>query len=168
MAYDQRTGAGALYRLDPDASLTEVLGGVTISNGLEWSPAGDRAYYADTPTREIAVFDYGEDTGLTGRRTFASVDGLPDGLTVDAEGGVWVAVYGAGCVRRYGPGGGLDAQVDVPTPVTTACTFGGPGLDRLFVTTSQEGLRPGADPLAGSLFAADVGVRGLPVREFAG
>ena len=161
MAYDQREGAGRLYRLDAERSVTVMLDGVTISNGLDWSPDGTRAYYVDTPTREISLLD----GDLTARRPFARVDGLPDGLTVDAEGGVWVAIYDGGCVRRFAPDGTLDAEVSLPTPNVTACTFGGPGLDRLFITTTREAGAP--DP-AGSLFVADVGVAGVAVREWAG
>jgi sugar lactone lactonase YvrE len=169
MAYDERPGAGALYRLDPDGSVTVVLEGVTISNGLEWTPDGTRAYYVDTPTREISVFAYDRDAGLHDRRPFARVEGgLPDGLTVDAEGGVWVALYDGHAVRRYDPAGNLDVQIDVPAGRVTACTFGGDDLDRLFITTSREGLESGRDPTAGALYAADPGVRGQPAREFAG
>jgi sugar lactone lactonase YvrE len=95
-------------------------------------------------------------------------DGNPDGLTVDADGGVWVALFGGGAVHRYRPDGVLDEVVAVPTAQVTACTFGGPGLDQLFITTSREGMGADDDPLAGSLFRAEVGVAGLPVREFAG
>jgi sugar lactone lactonase YvrE len=94
--------------------------------------------------------------------------GHPDGLTVDAHGGVWVALYGEGRVHRYTSDGVLNEVVEVPARKVTACTFGGPGLGRLFVTTSREDLAPGEDPLAGSVFAADVGVPGRPVREFEG
>jgi sugar lactone lactonase YvrE len=166
MAYDETPGAGTLYRLDPDGSVAVVLDGVTISNGLEWSPDGTRAYYVDTPTYEISVFDY--DTQLRGRRMFARTEAHPDGLTVDAEGGVWVALYDGRAVLRFDATGRLDARVDVPAGRVTACTFGGRGLDRLFITTSREGLTPGDEPDAGSLYAADVGMRGLPAREFAG
>lgn len=168
MAYEQTAGAGSLYRLDPDLSVHVVLEGVTISNGLEWAPDGRRAYYNDTTTHRISVFEYDAEAGLTGRRTFVDVDGNPDGLTVDAEGGVWTALFGSGVVHRYTPDGVLDAVVEVPARQVTACTFGGDGLDRLFVTTSRENLDPGDDPLAGSVFAVPAGVRGLPVREFAG
>jgi sugar lactone lactonase YvrE len=168
MACDHRPGGGALHRLDPDGSVMLVLAGVTISNGLEWSPDGTRAYYVDTPTREISSFSYSAGAGLHDRRRFASVDGMPDGLTVDVEGGVWVALYDRRAVRRYAPGGELDAEVHVPASRVTACTFGGDELDQLFITTSREGLRPGDEPSAGSLYVADVGVRGLPAREFAG
>jgi sugar lactone lactonase YvrE len=171
MAYDKRPGAGTLYRLDPDRSVHVVLEGVTVSNGLEWSPDGARAYYNDTDTYRTDVFDYDAEFGLTGRRTFVEMPGdvgRPDGLTVDVEGGVWVAINRGGAVHRYTPEGDLDAVVDVPARKVTACTFGGQGLDQLFVTTSREDLEPGEDPLAGSVFRTDPGVRGLPVREFAG
>jgi sugar lactone lactonase YvrE len=170
VAYDQRTGAAALYRLDADHSVRRVLDGVTISNGLDWSPDGSLAYYDDTATHRIDVFDYDARTGLTGRRPFVVLtDGdHPDGLTVDAEGGVWVALNGSGVVHRYTPAGVLDEVVELPTAQVTACTFGGPDLDQLFITTSREGMGPDDDPIAGSLFRADVGVPGLPVREFGG
>ena len=170
MAYDQTKGAASLYRLDPDGSVSVVLEGVTVSNGLEWSPDGSRAYYNDTETGSIAVFDYSRDAGLTDRRTFARLPdgGSPDGLTVDADGGIWTAVFEGGAVLGYSPDGVLQARVEVPTPKVTACTFGGAALDQLFITTSQEDVDTDADPLAGSLFVADVGVRGRPVRAFAG
>ena len=171
MAYDQQPGAGALYRLDPDGSVHVVLENVTISNGLEWSPDGSRAYYNDSPTQRIDVFDYEAESGLSGRRPFAEVPaevGLPDGLTVDEEGGVWVALYSGGSVRRYTPDGMLDEVIEVPAKQVTACTFGGRDLDQLFITTSREDLKPSEDPLAGSLFRTAVGVAGMPVREFVG
>ena len=171
MAYDQQPGAGALYRLDPDGSVQVVLENVTISNGLEWSPDGSRAYYNDSPTQRIDVFDYEAESGLSGRRPFAEVPaevGLPDGLTVDEEGGIWVALYGGGSVRRYNPDGMLDYVIEVPAKQVTACTFGGSGLDQLFITTSREDLKPGEDPLAGSLFRASGGVAGMPIRDFVG
>lgn len=171
MAYDQRPGAGALYRFDPDGSVRVVLENVTISNGLEWSPDGSRAYYNDTPTQRIDVFDYDGESGLTGRRPFAEIPaeaGGPDGLTVDEEGGVWVALYGGGAVRCYTPEGVLDEVIEVPAKQVTACTFGGQDHNQLFITTSREGLGGGEDPLAGSLFRSAVGVAGPPVREFAG
>ena len=171
MGYDQRTGAGSLYRLAPDGSVSLAHSGVTISNGLEWSPDGALAYYNDTPTGRIGVFDWSPDTGLTGLRAFAQIpeaDGYPDGLTVDSTGGVWVALYAGGAVRRYSPEGVLDAVIEVAAGRVTACTFGGADLTRLFITTSREDLAPGEDPLAGSIFTATPGVAGLPVTTFAG
>jgi sugar lactone lactonase YvrE len=144
---------------------------VTISNGLEWSPDGSVAYYADTETSRVDAFDYSADTGLTNRRPFAHVepvDGRPDGLTVDADGGVWVALNGGGAIRRYGADGSLDHVVNTPTPHVTACTFGGSDLGTLFITTSREKVEGADDPIAGSLLAAEPGAKGRPVREFAG
>jgi sugar lactone lactonase YvrE len=171
MAYDRAPGAATLYRLNPDWSVNVVLKNVTISNGLEWSPDNLRAYYNDTATYQISVFDYDIEEGLTRRRVFVDLSEeskRPDGLTVDAEGGVWVALSNGGVVRRYTSGGTLDGIIEVPAKKVTACTFGGPRLDQLFITTSREGVAPGSDLLAGSLFCAFAGVSGLPVREFAG
>jgi sugar lactone lactonase YvrE len=170
MAYDQPEGAASLYRLDPDGSVEVVLDSVTVSNGLEWSPDGSLVYYNDTATSSIALFDYSRASGLTNGRTFVTLDGPggPDGLTVDAEGGVWAAVFDGGEVRRYSADGVLEERISLPTPKVTACTFGGDGLDTLFITTSQEGVDTDEDPLAGSLFSVEVGVSGQPVRTFAG
>jgi sugar lactone lactonase YvrE len=170
MADDKRPGAAAMYRLDPDGETTRVLEDLTISNGLEWSPDGSLAYYNDTATHRIDVFDYDRQSGLTSRRPFVplSDEDNPDGLTVDAEGGVWTALYGGGAVHRYAPNGSLSEVVEVPARQVTACTFGGPRLDQLYITTSRENLAPDDDPLAGALFRADVGVAGRHVREFAG
>lgn len=167
----------ALYRVEADGSARVVLDGVEVSNGLGFSPDGSRAYYVDSATRRIDVLDVvpaAEDArGLVRRRPFVAIDpddGMPDGLTVDAEGGVWVALWGGGAVRRYSPDGTLDAVVPLPVSQVSACTFGGDDLDRLFVTTSRQGLDdPDADEAAsGSLFVADPGVRGLPALPFAG
>jgi sugar lactone lactonase YvrE len=168
MAYDKQPGAGALYRLDADRSIHVVLANVTVSNGLDWSPDSSLAYYNDTDTGHVDAFDYERDSGLSGRRPFVETEARPDGLTVDAEGGVWVALSNASAVRRYTADGVLDEVVELPVTKVTACTFGGPRLDELFITTSREDLEPGAEPQAGSLFRAVPGVTGLPVREFAG
>lgn len=168
MAYDKGRGAGTLYRLDADWAAWPVLTGVTVSNGLSWSPDGSLAYYNDTPTRRISVFDWDPEAGLSNRRTFVDVHARADGLTVDAEGAVWTAIWDGSAVRRYLPNSRLDAVIDVPVRHVTACTFGGPDLDRLYITTSQEQTDLREDRLAGALFCARVGVRGLPVRPFAG
>jgi sugar lactone lactonase YvrE len=169
MAYDKTPGAASVYRLDADLDVTVVLRDVTISNGLEWSPDGSRAFYNDTATQRVDVFDYDTTSGLTNRRVFADAgDGRPDGLTVDSEGGVWTAIANGGVVHRYRPDGRLDEVIDVPARKVTACTFGGDQLDQLFITTSREGVAEGEDPLAGSLFRALPGLTGQPAREFAG
>jgi sugar lactone lactonase YvrE len=169
MAYDKRPGAAALYRLDPDGMVHVVLRQVSVSNGLDWSPDGSRAYYADTDTHRVDVFHYDMATGLTDRRPFVQLDSnRPDGLAVDSDGAVWVALNGDGQVRRYTADGHLDDIVEVPARKVTACTLGGPNLDQLYITTSRENLAPGDDPLAGSVFRAVVAVPGMPVREFNG
>ncbi|MFI7420282.1 SMP-30/gluconolactonase/LRE family protein [Nonomuraea sp. NPDC049684] len=166
MPYDETPGAGSLYVAGPDGALSPVITGVTVSNGLDFSPDGSLAYYADTATGRVDVLDHDPAGGLTGRRPFVTIDpgqGAPDGLTVDAEGGVWVALWQGFAVHRYTPGGRLDAVVELPVGKVTAVTFGGLGLDRLFVTTSRLGVDAREQPEAGALFAADPGVRGRPV-----
>lgn len=169
MAYDETPGAGSMFRLDQDLSASAIFTGATISNGLDWSPDGQTAYYVDSVTRRVDVFDYDPELGLSNRRPLAHIDsGVPDGLTVDGEGEVWVALYGGSAVRRYRPDGVLDGVVELPCTNVTACTFGGPALDELFITTSREGLPDGVQPEAGSVFRCVPGVRGRAVRAFAG
>jgi sugar lactone lactonase YvrE len=169
MAYDAHKDAGALYRLDLDSTVETVLTEVTISNGLEWTPDGSLAYYVDTPTHQIDVFDYDSERGLTGRRRFVAIDpelGQPDGLTVDSDGCVWVALWNGSAVRRYRPDGTLDEVVEVDARNVTACTIGGANSDELFITTSRQ--HAPDDPLAGALFHLAIGVKGQPVRPFRG
>lgn len=171
MAYDQKPGGGALFRIDLDGSAHKVLSGVSISNGLDWNPDGSLAYYVDTPRQSIDVFDYSSEDGLSQRRKLVSVPadlGAPDGLTVDSDGGIWVALWGGGAVHRYTPDGRLDEIVEVPASQVTACTLGGPRLDELFITTSRLGRNDSRYPLAGSVFSCRVGVAGLPVRPYRG
>jgi sugar lactone lactonase YvrE len=167
MAYDQRPGAAALYRLDPDGQVHRVLEGVTISNGLDWSPDGSLAYYDDTATHRVDVFDYDRETGLTARRPFVRLpdDRNPDGLTVDAEGGVWVALWGGSAVQRHSAEGAVDERIDLPVTNVTSCCFGDSDLGTLYVTTARRGAH---EPLAGALFACRPGVTGLPATPFAG
>ncbi|MGY3848940.1 SMP-30/gluconolactonase/LRE family protein [Streptomyces hydrogenans] len=143
-----------------------------MSNGLGWSPDGTLLYYADSPTRRVDVFDYDPATGaLSGRRPFAVLDrGYPDGLTVDAEGNVWVAVWGGGEVLALTPGGVLHARVELPASHVTSCAFAGPDLDVLVITTATHGLsddRRRAEPDAGRLFVCRPGVTGLPATPYA-
>ncbi|MGI8446762.1 MAG: SMP-30/gluconolactonase/LRE family protein [Streptosporangiaceae bacterium] len=171
MAYASGPGRGSLYRLDTGGSSRVVLGGVTVSNGLAWSPDGSTAYYVDSATRRVDAFDYDPERGLSGRRPAVKVDppaGIPDGLTVDDEGHLWVALHGGGAVHRYRADGRLDGRVEVPVSQVTACTFGGPRLDQLYITTSRLDRGPAAEPGAGALFRADVGITGLPAAAFGG
>jgi sugar lactone lactonase YvrE len=176
MAYDETPGAGCLYRLDPDRSLHTVLTGVTISNGIDWSPAGELCYYVDSAERRVDVFDFDVLTGgLSSRRPFVEIEesqGLPDGLTVDRAGGVWVALFGGSQVRRFTPAGHLECVVEVPGPrLVTSCCFGGPGLDQLFISTSTQNLTAEQlrdQPGAGAIFVARPGESGRPAVPFAG
>lgn len=165
MAYDQAPGRGRLWSVDASGRVREVIAAVTVSNGIAWSPDGHTAYYADTPTGRVDRCSWSGDRGLHDRRPFVRVQ-APDGICTDAEGGVWVARYGGGCVQRYTAEGALDAVVELPTAYTTAVAFTGPQLDRLVVTTSS--LEAHDDPRAGCLYTADVGIGGLPLTEFAG
>lgn len=171
MAYDEAVGAGSLYQLTPDGQVFVALSGLTISNGLEWSLDGDTVYYVDTGTHRIDIFDDDPDEGLVNRRPFVEIPvdaGSPDGLALDAEGGVWVALFGGGALRRYGPDGALEGIVEVDATRPTACTFGGPNLTTLYVTTSTKGGTEVEDKSAGALFCCEPGVSGVPARTFAG
>ncbi|MFC5167420.1 SMP-30/gluconolactonase/LRE family protein [Nonomuraea angiospora] len=168
MGYDAEPGRGALYRLGRDLMVETILPKVTISNGVAWSPDGRIMYYVDTPTSRIDAFDYDVTGAVSGRRVVTHVTGGgPDGLTVDAEGCLWVALWGGSAVHRYGPDGAFLGRVEVPVAQVTACTFGGPDLDELFITTSRYGLAE-PEPEAGAVFREKVGVPGLPTVAFAG
>jgi sugar lactone lactonase YvrE len=172
MAYSVRPGAGSLYRVEPDGSFATALTGVTISNGLGWSADGATVFYIDSTTYGIDTFAFDGAAGELGeRRRFAEIDpslGMPDGLAIDAEGGIWVALWDGGAVRRYTAAGVLDAVVPLPCGRVTACAFGGDDLSQLFITTSRLDLPAGVDPAGGALFRCEPGVRGQPVHEFAG
>jgi sugar lactone lactonase YvrE len=157
MAEDESPGKGALYRYD--GSLETVIDPVSLSNGLDWWD--DRMYYVDSPTKRIDVLDY--DGEVSNRRPFAHIEegvGVPDGLVVDDEGGVWLALYGGAQVRRYSPEGALEVKLDVPADNVTAVWFAG---HRLFITTARS-----PQPLGGSLLVAEPGVSGPPARAYAG
>ncbi|POX37839.1 calcium-binding protein [Streptomyces sp. Ru73] len=176
MRYDEAPGGGTLARIAPDGNAEPVLPDVTVSNGIGWSPDGRLMYYIDTPTRRIDVFEAGE-TGWGGaveklvptRRAFVEIEegaGFPDGLCVDAEGGVWVALWDGGQVRRYTPEGTLDRTVDLPVRRPTACAFGGRDLTDLYITTAQEDAP--RHPLEGSVLVVPGAGRGLAQPAFAG
>ncbi|MFI1070353.1 SMP-30/gluconolactonase/LRE family protein [Streptomyces puniciscabiei] len=169
MRYDEAPGGGTLTRLTGDGTVRTVLSDATVSNGTGWSPDGRRMYYVDTPTRRVDVFDH-DGERVHGRRPLVEIErgaGVPDGLTVDADGCVWVALWDGGAVRRYTPGGELDRVISLPTPRTTACAFGGAGLTDLYVTTARTGL-PAPHPLSGSLLVIPGAGQGLPQPAFQG
>lgn len=175
LAYDGTREVASLYRYDPDGTVTRMLGGVTNSNGIGWSPAGDWMYNVDTGTGAVDRLRFDGDSGTVSRReTLIAVppaDGLPDGLTVDAEGFLWLALWGGGAVRRYAPDGTLDRVVPVPAGQVTKPAFGGTGLSELYITSAWEGLSTverQAQLLAGSVFRHRPGVAGRRPYAFAG
>jgi len=166
---------GTLYRLDPDLSVHVVRQGVHLSNGLDWSPDDRLMYYTDSLRRLIWVYDYDVRHGaIANERVFARVPedaGVPDGLCVDAAGFVWSAHWGGWRVTRYAPDGRIDRVLPMPVPQPSSCTFGGPDLATLYVTSAAIGMSA-ADfakaPDGGGLFAVEPGVRGQPATRFAG
>jgi sugar lactone lactonase YvrE len=175
MAWDE-TGnpPGSLYRLSPDGIVTELFGDVGLSNGLDWTDDRRLFYYADSNSGRVDLFDTDPDTGaLSARRalvTIPAAEGVPDGLTLDAEGCLWLAVWGSGELRRYTPAGVLDTVVRLPARQVTSAAFGGPDLATLYITCASEGLTPAerADqPHAGDIFACTPGVTGRRPYLFA-
>ena len=167
MAADESPGMGALYRLDPDHRLTRLMTGIGISNGIGWSPDDRQMYYVDSLDHRLDVLDYDPVTGEVGeRRPVADIGGggvVPDGLTVDADGGIWVAVWGGGAVHRFTPDGALTATVELPATYVTCPTFGGADLQTMYITTAAG---PGAG--AGRLFEVRPGVAGQPTYPYRG
>lgn len=175
MALDARADAGAFYRVEPDGSIETIAAPVTISNGVDWNLDGSLMYYIDTATGRMDVFDFDPTIGsATDRRPLIHFDesfGIPDGMTVDAEGGLWVAFYDGWAVRRFQPDGTLERTIELPAARTTSCAFGGAGLDQLYVTSARDGLSESQlaeQPHAGGLFVIEPGVAGLPITPFAG
>lgn len=167
MAYDATPGAASLYRITPDGLVETVLESVTISNGIDFSPDGSLAYYNDSGTRRTDVFDV-VDGRLANRRPFHDGrGGTPDGLCVDSEGNVWVALNSMGAVRLYSPSAVVLAEIDLPVQLVTACTLGGADGRDLYVTTSRENLDD-PEPEAGAVFRLRADVAGKPVLGYAG
>jgi sugar lactone lactonase YvrE len=170
MAYDETPGRGTVWRLDSDLTTRVVVEGVTISNGLQWSADGSRAFYIDSPTNRVDVFDV-VDGELANRREHLRIEstpGNPDGMAIDAEDGLWVALWGGSAVRHYDASGVLRDEIALPVSHVTACAFGGVDRRTLFITTSRLGIADGEEPLAGSLFAFAAPVAGAVLPDFAG
>jgi sugar lactone lactonase YvrE len=164
---------GRLYRLAPDGSVTELVGGIGISNGLDWTDDRRSFYYVDSPAGGVDVFGTDPDSGtLLRRRRFIEIpasEGSPDGLTIDADGCIWVAVWGSGELRRYTPAGRLETVVRLPVRQVSSVAFGGPGLDTLYITTARENMTAAdlaAEPHAGDIFCAAPGVVGRAPFRF--
>jgi sugar lactone lactonase YvrE len=175
MAYDFAAGAGSLWRVNPDFSCVRQRQGLTISNGLAWSQDRGTLYLIDSPTRQVLAFPLTTSGDLSGEPipciTIPEAwDALPDGMCIDAEGKLWIALFGGGAVTRWDPVSGLLLErLELPCRQVTSCCFGGPNLDQLFVTTARQEMDAAAikaEPLAGGLFQAEVGVKGLPAACF--
>ena len=166
-------GAGRLERLDTSMVRVPVFTGLAIPNGIGWSPDARTMYFSESTARTLTAFDFDEANGPTNPRVllgpdaFDALGGVPDGLTVDAEGHVWLAVWGGRCLVRVSPTGAVVDRVDLPVSQVSSCAFGGPDLADLYVTTARADFSPEDDarePLAGGLFLVRPGVRGLHPR----
>ena len=168
-------GSASLYRLDSNLAPVTVLQGVTISNGLAWSADSRTLYYTDTLTRRIDRFDFDPDTGnISNRRPLSLVPengGYPDGMDIDTDGNLWVALWGASSVVCYhGQTGAELHRIHVPVSQPSSCAFGGPGLDNLYITTARQDLSESvlaAEPTAGSIYQIKLPVKGRAAASFA-
>ena len=174
-AFDFSPHAAALYRVEPDWSFEQVVRDVTQSNGMTWSPSGNRMYFIDSATQGVDVFDYDVGTGSAGnRRRLITIDrahGVPDGMTTDSRGNLWVACFGGAAVRCYSPAGVQLDEIFFPVTQVTSCAFGGSDLADLYVTSAA--YRLGSDqlkrePHAGATFVCRPGAVGMPASPFAG
>jgi len=175
MAFDFSEGAASLYRVDADHSVTRVLPGLTIANGMGWSPDGNTMYFIDSANYAVDAYRFDAATGGLGPSerlvAFAESEGMPDGLTIDAEGDIWVALFYGGEVRCYRPDGALRGTIRLPVKQVTSVCFGGPDLGDLYITSAAYALDTDAlrdQPLAGATFVCRPGVTGLATNEFAG
>lgn len=170
----ERADSGSLYRFDTDLSWRRIDTGYRVTNGPAFSIDGRTLYHTDSALQRVYAFDLAADGGVGDRRVhlqFSDGDGYPDGMTVDAEDCLWIAFWDGWCVRRFSSAGECIATLAVPVQRPTSCTFGGPGLDRLFVTSASRDLSPSeraAQPHAGGLFVTEPGVRGVADLPFAG
>lgn len=169
-------GTGVLWSLSPSGRIRTLLEGVVESNGLDWSPDGDTLYYVDSGEPVVRRYSYDTETGSLGQRLtdLAVVGdgvGIPDGLVVDADGAVWVALWTGAALRRYAPDGELLVHLDTPVSRPTCPGFAGPGLRQLVLTTAWEGLNADQrerEPWAGHLLVAPAPAAGRPPHRFGG
>ncbi|MFT4015577.1 MAG: SMP-30/gluconolactonase/LRE family protein [Agriterribacter sp.] len=176
MHINQVEGAGSLYRMDHDLGIHKILDGITVSNGIVWSLDKKLMYYIDSPLKRVDVFDYENATGNVRNRriAFTIPEGLgsPDGMTIDNEGYLWIAVWGGSCVGKFDPlTGEMKLKIIVPAPHVTSCAFGGNDMDTLYITTARENLTEDElrkYPLSGSVFSAKPNSKGIPAHFFKG
>jgi sugar lactone lactonase YvrE len=173
MSYDSSIGKGSVYRVNAEGHAQVLMTNVTISNGVQWSRDGKKVFYVDTPTRRVDFLNVDLSTGMwSGRECHIQVDensGFPDGMAIDIEGGLWIALWGGGAVNHYDPSGRLVESIVVPgVSQVSSCAFGGPNNKTLFITTSRQGLSDDQEPDAGALFAIEVSTSGAPLFQFSG
>ncbi|MFT8322063.1 MAG: SMP-30/gluconolactonase/LRE family protein [Bacillus sp. (in: firmicutes)] len=176
MNLNDKDGEGALYCLDGDGTLTKKLDRVSISNGLAWSPDNNYMYHIDTPMKKVVRYRYHLDTGEIGTAVevinFTEEVGFPDGMTIDAEGMLWIAHWGGSKVSRWDPNLGMKLkEINLPVLNATSCTFGGDGLDELYITTARSGMdeeQVEKYPLSGGLFKVKTGVKGIKTAFYGG
>ncbi|AFZ25773.1 gluconolactonase [Cylindrospermum stagnale PCC 7417] len=175
MSSSSQKGQASLYRYDPDHSLHKMETGLTVSNGLGWSPDQRRFYLTDSPEKKIYAYNFDSATGrISDRQIFVNLAGesfYPDGLTVDIQGNIWSAMWDGGCVICFNPKGEEISRIQIPVKITTSCTFGGEDLQTLYITTASVGLSEDEiekNFYAGDLFAVQTDISGLPASEFLG
>ena len=171
----ENQASGALYRLDIDHKVTKILDGVTISNGIGWSLDDRTMYYIDSQTHRLDAFDFdGTEGTISNRRRLATIEiegAVPDGLAVDSEGFIWVALWGGWGVHRFAPDGRLDRVISLPVSQVSACAFGGSDLGDLYITSASRGLSAeqlSKEPHAGAVFRCRPGVAGRPTNSYRG
>ena len=165
----EKEDSGAFYRLDPDGRWTQMDSGYRVPNGPAFSPCGNWLYHTDSVRRTVYRFARTEGGGLSAREVFiqfGDADGYPDGMTVDADGHLWIAHWGGSRISRFTPDGKLDRAIALPAQQVTNICFAGPALDRMFVSSAAVGL-PDSD-YDGGLFEVDAGVKGMPTPLYAG
>lgn len=171
MSLEGKSGMASLYRIDTDLKVTRAETGIDLSNGLGWSPAGDQMYFIDTLKGTVYAYDYRLDTGdISGRRVlmrFSGENGMPDGMTVDADGRLWIAHWGGSRVTCWDPATCTELErIEVPARLVTSCAFGGSNLEDLYITTADDRESGQEDPYGGSLFRIKTGAKGMPAASF--
>ncbi len=174
MDMDCKHPNGALYMIDSNGQPTQKLDSITISNGIVWNKAKDKMYYIDTPTQQVAIFDYDvSNGGISNRKILCTIPdtlGSPDGMTIDEHDNLWIGLWnGNSVINVHHETGEIIKTIEVPAHNVTACAFGGPDLDILYITTASVDMTEEemqTYPLAGSLFSVRPGVRGLPSPTF--
>jgi sugar lactone lactonase YvrE len=170
----EKAATGSLYRFDADLSWMRMDSGYRVTNGPAFDRARRRMYHTDSATKTIYMFDLSDSGTMSGRRIFIQFedrDGSPDGMTADSEGYLWVCFWDGWCLRRLSPDGHIVERIEMPVQRPTSCAFGGPDLDRLYVTSARKGFDEDAlamQPCAGGLFLVDTAVRGVAETSFAG